>query len=54
MHRFEKGRYESIPELLASEDEMPPGTLELNRYKNVLPTVKTMVILPFLEGLRVV
>ena len=29
---------------------MPKGTLDLNKYKNVLPTVKTMVILPFLEG----
>ena len=47
---FPKGKYADVPELLAKEEEMPPGTLDLNKYKNVLPTIKTMVVLPFLEG----
>jgi hypothetical protein len=49
-----KDDYESVPQMLATEEEMPPKTLELNRYNNVLPTMKTIVVLPVLEGMLTV
>eukprot|EP00040_Diaphanoeca_grandis_P022485 m.120842 g.120842 ORF g.120842 m.120842 type:complete len:982 (+) comp28833_c0_seq3:239-3184(+) len=43
---FDLAKYEALSQRLALSSQMPPGVKHLNRYINILPTIKTRVKLP--------
>lgn len=47
--QYQVDKFIGMPDMMAKADQQPPGTIDLNRYKNVLPTPATRVSLPLLE-----